>query len=89
MLYDQKPTKIDDFKEAKEKEIKERVEKRKIKRREVVENNKFLKKKRNKRTIKKEAEMFTRLRELNNEFKNVKGQKKKKKKWTKKLKKCK
>ena len=35
-------------------------------------------KKRNKRKIKKETEMFTRVRKLNNEFKNIKEQKKKK-----------
>ena len=44
-MYKQKPIKTDDFNETKEKEIKERVEKRKIKRREVVANNKLLKKK--------------------------------------------
>ena len=32
---------------------------------------------RNKRKIKKEAEIWTRLRELNNEFKNIKKQRKK------------
>ena len=42
--------------------------------------------KRNKRKIKKETEMFTRVRKLNNEFKNIKEQKKKKKrKWIKQL----
>ena len=42
----------------------------------MTENNKLLKKKENKKKIKKEAEMFSRLRELNNEFKNIKEQKK-------------
>ena len=79
-VYEQKPIKIDDFNEIEEKKIKERVEKRKMKRREVTENNKLLKKKRNKRTIKKETEMFTGLRELNNDFKNIKEQKRNNKK---------
>ena len=82
-VYEQKPIKIDDFNEIEEKKIKERVEKRKMKRREVTENNKLLKKKRNKRTIKKETEMFTRLRELNNDFKNIKEQKRNNKKMSK------
>ena len=43
-VYEQKPVKIDDFNEAKEKEVKERVEKRKAKRREVAEKNKLFKK---------------------------------------------
>ena len=43
-VYEQRPIKIDDFNEAEENKIKEGVEKRKIKRREVVENNKLLKK---------------------------------------------
>ena len=43
-VYEQKPVKIDDFNEAKEKEVKERVEKRKAKRREVTEKNKLFKK---------------------------------------------
>ena len=82
-VYEQKPIKIDDFNEIEEKKIKERVEKRKMKRREVTENNKLLKKRRNKRTIKKETEMFTRLRELNNDFKNIKEQKRNNKKMSK------
>ena len=40
-VYEQKPTKINEFNEAEEKEVKERVEKRKQKRREVAENNKL------------------------------------------------
>ena len=40
-VYEQNPTKIDEFNEAEEKEVKERVEKRKQKRREVAENNKL------------------------------------------------
>ena len=39
-----KPIKIDEFNEAKEKEVKHRVEKIKIKRREVAEQSKPLKK---------------------------------------------
>ena len=81
-VYEQKPIKIDDFNEIEEKEIKERVEKRKMKRREVTENNKLLKKK-EQEDNKKETEMFTRLRELNNDFKNIKEQKRNNKKMNK------
>ena len=81
-VYEQKPIKIDDFNEIEEKEIKERVEKRKMKRREVTENNKLLKKK-EQEDNKKETEMFTRLRELNNDFKNIKEQKRNNKKMSK------
>ena len=81
-VYEQKPIKIDDFNEIEEKEIKERVEKRKMKRREVTENNKLLKKK-EQEDNKKETEMFTRLRELNNDFKNIKKQKRNNKKMSK------
>ena len=81
LLFEQKQIKIDDdFNETEEKEIKECVEKRKLKMREVAEKITLLKKKRNKRKIKKEAEMWTRLRELNNEFKYIKEQKEKDKK---------
>ena len=52
-VYEKQTIEIDDFDETEEKEIKERVEKIKIKIREVAENNKLLKKKRNKKTIKK------------------------------------
>ena len=52
-VFEQKPIKIDDFNEAKEKEVKECVEKRKMKRREVAEKDKFHKKKKNKRKIRK------------------------------------
>ena len=52
-VYEQKPIKIDDFNEVKEKEIKERVGKRKIKKREVAEKNKLKKKRKNKRKRKK------------------------------------
>ena len=38
-VYEQIPTKIDEFNEVEEKEVKECVEKRKQKRREVAENN--------------------------------------------------
>ena len=44
-VYEQKPTKIDDFKDAEEKEVKEHVQKRKQKRREVTENKPFKKEK--------------------------------------------
>ena len=47
-VYEQKPIKIDDFNEVKEKEIKERVGKRKIKKREVAEKNKLKKKEKTK-----------------------------------------
>ena len=54
LLYEQKQIKIDDdFNETEEKEIKECVEKRKLRMREVAEKNTLLKKKRNKRKIKK------------------------------------
>ena len=54
LLFEQKQIKIDDdFNETEEKEIKECVEKRKLKMREVAEKNTLLKKKRNKRKIKK------------------------------------
>ena len=43
-VYQQKPIKIDDFNKAEEKQIKERIE---IKRREIAENNKLFKKKKN------------------------------------------
>ena len=54
-VYEKQTIEIDDFDETKEKEIKERVEKIEIKMREGAENNKLLKKKRNKRTIKKRS----------------------------------
>ena len=44
-VYEQKPTKIDDFNDAEEKEVKEHVQKRKQKRREVTENKPFKKEK--------------------------------------------
>ena len=54
LLFEQKQIKIDDdINETEEKEIKECVEKRKLKMREVAEKNTLLKKKRNKRKIKK------------------------------------
>ena len=53
LVYEQKPIKIDNFNEAEQKEIKEHIEKRKLKRREVAENNKPTKKKRNKTKIKR------------------------------------
>ena len=48
-IYEQKPVTIDDFNEVEEKEVKECVEKRRQKRREVAEQNKLLRKKRNMR----------------------------------------
>ena len=48
-IYEQKPTNVHDFNKVEEKGVKERVEKRKQKRREVVEKNKPLKKKENRR----------------------------------------
>ena len=71
-VCEQKPMKIYDFNETEE-----CIEKRKLKRTEVVENNKLLKKYKKQEEIKKEAEIWTRLRELNNEFKNIKKQRKK------------
>ena len=44
-VNEQKPTKIDDFNDAEEKEVKEHVQKRKQKRREVTENKPFKKEK--------------------------------------------
>ena len=52
-VFEQKTIKIDDFKEAEEKEVREHVEKRKIKRREVAQKNKLFKKRKNKRKIRK------------------------------------
>ena len=76
-IFEQKRVKIDDFNEAEEKEIKEPVEKRKMNRREVTENNNLLRKeKKQEEDTKKEAEMLTRLRELKNEFENIKPHKK-------------
>ena len=75
-VYEQKPIKTDGFNKAEENEITGRVEKRKIKRRKVAENNKLLKKRNLKKIKKKETEMFTKLRELDYEFKNLKNIKK-------------
>ena len=69
-VYMQKPITIDDFYETVEKEIKELAEKRKKERWKAAENNILLKKKKQEDT-KNEAEMWNRLRELNNEFKNI------------------
>ena len=53
-VYEQKAIKIDEFNETKEKEVKERIERRNKKRTKVAESNKiFLKKRKNKRTIRK------------------------------------
>ena len=72
-VFEQKPIKIDDFSEAEEKEVKEHVEKRKMKRREVAEKNKLLKKKKKKeKNEQDEKEMWSRLKELNKEFKEIK-----------------
>ena len=76
-VYEQKPIKIDEFNKAKEKEVKERIEKRKIKRRKVAEQNKLLKKKREK-DKETERELWSRMKDLNQEFKDIKNVKKKK-----------
>ena len=47
-VYEHKPIKVDNLNEIEEKQVKERVEKWKQKRREVAENNKLLKKKKEK-----------------------------------------
>ena len=71
-LYEEKPINIDDFNEVEEKEVKENVEKRKVKRGEVAEKNKLLKKKRKQEESKeKEKEMWKRLSELNNAFRDI------------------
>ena len=69
-IYEQKPTKIDDFNDAEEAEAEEHVQKRKEKRKNVAEKNKLLKKK----------EMWERLSEHNGDFKNIKKAKKEAKK---------
>ena len=77
-VFEQKPINMDDFNEAAEKEVKERVEKRKMKRREVAEKNKLLKKKKKQEKNKEdEKEMWTKLKELNKEFKDISEHKKK------------
>ena len=48
MCFCTKPSKIDDFNEAEEKEVKEHIEERKMKRREVAEKNKLVKKRKKK-----------------------------------------
>ena len=53
-VYKQKPIKIGKFNKAEEKEVKERVEKRKIKKRKVAEQNKLLKKRKNRKKIRKQ-----------------------------------
>ena len=52
-VFEQKSIKIDDFNEFKEREVKERIKKRIMKGREVAEKDKLLKKKKNKRKIRK------------------------------------
>ena len=52
-VFEQKPIKIDDFNEFEEREVKEHVEKRIMKGREVAEKDKLLKKRKNKRKIRK------------------------------------
>ena len=80
-IYEQKPINVDDFNEVKEKEVKERIEKRKQKRQEVAKKNKLLKKKKKKKqqqeeTKIKERDMWKRLSQLNDEFKEIKKSKK-------------
>ena len=77
-VSEQKPMKIDDFNEAEEKEVKERIEKGKMKRREVAEKNKLLKKRKKKQEKNKEdeKEMWSKLKELNKEFKDISEHKK-------------
>ena len=58
-VYEQKPTKIDDFNEDEEKEVTKRVKKRKQKGRKVAESDKLLKRRTKLRIIrKKEKEMI-------------------------------
>ena len=78
-IYEQNPTKIDDFNDAEEAEAKEHVQKRKEKQKNVAEKNKLLKKNKNLKKTKKK-EMWERLSELNGEFKNIKKAKKEAKK---------
>ena len=75
--YEQNPIIVYDFNEVEEREVKERVEKRKQKRQEVAKKKKLLKKKRKQEESKtKEKEMWKRLGELNQEFKEIKKSKK-------------
>ena len=65
-VYEQKPIKMDDFKETEGKKVKEHIEKRQINRREVAEKNKLLKKKKKQEENKKtEKKMWNRLKGLN------------------------
>ena len=77
---------VDHFNDVEEKEVKERVEKRKQKRWEVAEKNKLLKKKKRKQeeTKMREKDMWKRLSQLNDEFKEIKKSKKDAKKMSKK-----
>ena len=73
MCFSKKPIKIDDFNEAEEIEVKEHVKKRKIKRREIAEKNKLTKKKKKQEENKKtQKEMWNRLKDLNQGFKDIK-----------------
>ena len=76
--YEQNPIIVYDFNEVEEREVKEIVEKRKQKRQEVAKKKKkLLKKKRKQEESKtKEKEMWKRLGELNQEFKEIKKSKK-------------
>ena len=78
-IYEQKPTKIDDFNDAEEAEAEEHVQKRKEKRKNVAEKNKLLKKNKNLKKTKKK-EMWECLSEHNGDFKNIKKAKKEAKK---------
>ena len=69
-FYEQKPIKINEFNETKEKEVNEHVQKRK--------KIKFIKKKKKREENKKtEKEIWDRLKDLNQEFKDIKEYKKK------------
>ena len=81
-IYEQKLINIDDFNDSEEADVKESVEKGKKKRRKVAENNKLLKKQKQKTEENKvkEKDMWEQLSKLNGEFKNIKKAKKEAKK---------
>ena len=76
-VYEQKPTKIDDFNDAEEKEVKEHVQKRKKKEEKLLKINLLKKKKQQENKKKNEKEKRNQLKELNQEFKDIKEHKKK------------
>ena len=80
-VFEQKPIEINMFNDEEEKETKERVEKIKKKRQEVAEKNKVLEwRKKAKKEREDEQELWSWLKTLNKEFKNINGRKKKAKK---------